>query len=93
MGAKSVVVAAVILLALLAFGAQGALMCFWPERWKAIQGKFPRGYDPDSPGGHMIERYRTRRATIADRVGGLALLVMAAMALAWIVYGLAHGRF
>jgi len=76
---------AIFVLALLLVAAQGALTCFWPERWKALKARFPRGYNPDSPGGRMMQRYRTREATLADRLGGALLLTMAMVGLAWFV--------
>ncbi|SPF45333.1 exported hypothetical protein [Candidatus Sulfotelmatobacter kueseliae] len=74
------------MLALVLLAAQGALICFLPERWKAVRARFPRGYNPDSPGGRMMERYRTRKATFADRFGGFALLIMALAALVWFAH-------
>jgi len=73
----------VFVLALLLIAAQGALICFWPGRWKALRARFPRGYNPESPGGRMMERYRTQEATFADRFGGFALLFMALAVLGW----------
>jgi hypothetical protein len=93
MSAKSFIVVTVFLLLLLTFAVQGALMCFWPGRWKAIQARLPRGYNPDSPGGKILERYRTRKATFADRLGGLAMLVMAVIALIWFLHNVADGKF
>jgi hypothetical protein len=81
----------VLVLALIA--AQGALMCFWPKRWKSLQSRFPRGYHPDSLGGRMLERYRARDATLGDRFGGAALLAMAIGGLFWFVHYLLGGGF
>lgn len=78
---------------LLIFGAQGALTCFWPERWQALTERFPRGYNPDSPLGRMLERYRTRKATLADRLGGAAMLIMALICLVWFLQQVVSGRF
>ena len=57
----------------------------------AAQGA--RGYDPDSPGGRMLERYRTRVATVGDRFVGAALLAMAIGGLLWFVHHLLDGAF
>jgi hypothetical protein len=81
----------VVVLALIA--AQGALICFWPKRWKSLQSRFPRGYHPDSPGGRMLERNRVREATLGDRFGGAALLAMAIGGLLWFVHRLLDGGF
>lgn len=77
---------AVFVLALLLVAAQGALICFWPEGWKAVRARFPLGYNPDSPGGRVMEHQRTRKATFADRFGGFALLIMALAALVWFAH-------
>jgi hypothetical protein len=66
---------AIFVLGLSLVAAKGALICFWPERWKAVRARFPRGYNPESPGGRMMERYRTREATLADRLGGAVVIL------------------
>jgi hypothetical protein len=82
---------AVFVLALLLIAAYGGLACFWPRQWKAVSARLPRGYHPDSPGGRMMERYRTREATLGDRLGGAALLVMAVGGLFWFLRHLLSG--
>ena len=84
---------AIFVIALLLVAGQGALICFWPERWKAIRARFPHGYSPDSPGGRMMERYRTRKATLADRAGGAFLQTTAVIVLIWFVRALVSSRF
>ena len=83
----------VVVVMLLLFAAQGALTCFWPERWKALTGRFPRGYSPESPGGRMLERYRTRQATLADRLSGAVLLIVGLAGLVWFLQQVISGRF
>ena len=84
---------AAFVLVLVFIAVQGALICFWPERWKAVRARFPRGYNPDSPGGRMMERYRTRDATLADRLGGAVLLTIGIAGPVWFVQHLLSGRF
>jgi len=84
---------AAFVLLLTVFAAQGALSCFWPKRWKSLQARFPRGYNPDSLGGRWLERYRNRDATLADRLGGAAVLAMAIGGFVWFVCQLLAGRF
>jgi hypothetical protein len=90
---SSVLFDAVFMLALLLVAAQGSLICFLPEQWKALREKFPRGYNSESPGGRMMERYRARHPRLADRLAGAALLVIAVVGLVWFVRQLLGGRF
>ena len=64
---KTILFNAAFLLVLALLAAQGALSCFWPKKWKSLQERLPRGYNPDSLGGRMLERYRTRDATLGER--------------------------
>jgi hypothetical protein len=70
------------------FAVQGALACFWPKQWKSLQRRFPRGYNPDSPGGRMLERYRTRESTLGERLSGAASLFFAIIGFLWFVHHL-----
>lgn len=82
---KTILFNAAFLLVLALLAAQGALSCFWPKKWKSLQERLPRGYNPDSPGGRMLERYRSRDATLGERLSGATLLAFAIMGVVWFV--------
>ena len=67
----------------LVFAALGALQCFWPEKHRALRDKLPRGYNPDSPLGRMMDRARGKESGIASGISGLILFCMIVFILGW----------
>jgi hypothetical protein len=59
----------------LVVAASGALQCFWPEKLKEIQSSLPRGHDPESPLGRLLQRFQNRKLGLvyrAERVRAVA---------------------
>jgi hypothetical protein len=64
-------------------GACGALQSFWPAKLRSLRDKFPRGYNPDSPLGGMMDRARASEPSLLSRIRGLLLFCVMVFFLGW----------
>ena len=69
--------------AVLLLGAWGALQCFWPVRLRRLSDKLGRGYNPESPLGHLMERSQSKESGLMNRLSGLFLILVSIVLFAW----------
>ena len=68
--------------AALVVAAAGALQCFWPEKLKEIQSRFPLSHNPESPGGRLFKYLQNKQPGPVYRLSGLLLLATALLMIA-----------
>ncbi|PYX73371.1 MAG: hypothetical protein DMG78_09150 [Acidobacteria bacterium] len=69
--------------AFLFIGIWGALQCFWPARLRRLRDKIGRGYNSESPLGHLMERSQSRESGMMNRLSGLFLILVSIVLFAW----------